>query len=101
MTLTLQRAETCWLLRIEGQITLPSAGELKQSLLEWLAARKDLELDLQAVEEIDITALQLLSSAACEAARMGLKFGVRTSDVTAAAARDAGFARIRGFPIQD
>jgi anti-anti-sigma regulatory factor len=101
MPLTLERDESRWLLRMEGQITLTSAGELKQLLLEWAAAGKDLELDLQHVEEIDITILQLLWAAAREAGRMGREMVTRASAAAAAAARDAGFARVPGFPIPE
>ena len=101
MPLTIQREESRWLIRIEGQITLASAGELKELLVEWLAARKDLELDLRLVEEIDITTMQLLTAAAREAGRMGVAVGACASAAAAAAVRDAGFAQIPGFPVQD
>jgi anti-anti-sigma regulatory factor len=86
---------------MEGQVTVASAGELKELLLEWLAARRDLELDLQRVEEIDITIMQLLWAAAREAGRMGVGVGACASAAAAAAARDAGFGRLPGFPFPE
>ena len=71
-------------------MNIASATELKQLLLEWLATGKNLDLDLEAVEEIDITIMQLLWSAGQEAARRGIGFGGRTSRAAAFAMRDAG-----------
>jgi len=70
-------------------------------LLECLAARKDLELDLERVDEIDISILQMVSSAARDAARAGVALDITASPSVVAAARDAGFAGISGFPIQE
>jgi anti-anti-sigma regulatory factor len=98
MPVTLQRHDSHWLIRLEGQVTIASAAELKTLLLEWLAAEKDLELDLADAEEIDITIMQLLWAAAREAARTGAGFVARASTAAILAMRDAGFAQIPGFP---
>jgi len=84
---------------IDGQATLASAGELKALLLEWLAAGKNLRLDLEAVEDIDIAHMQLLWAAAREAAIAGVEITCRASGAVAAAVRDSGFAQIAGFPV--
>ncbi|HTX38480.1 MAG TPA: STAS domain-containing protein [Bryobacteraceae bacterium] len=101
MPLTLERDESRWLIRMEGQVTLTSAGELKQLLLEWRAARKDLEFDLHLVEEIDIPIMQLLWAATQEARREGVRVVASGSEPAVAAAREAGFAQMPGFPLQD
>jgi len=101
MPVTLERNESRYLIRLEGQITVNSAAELKGLLLEWLAAGKDLELDLERAEEIDITILQLIWAAAREAARTGAKIVGRASSVAASAACDSGFAHMPGFPISE
>jgi len=101
MPLSLQREESRWLIRLEGQVTLSSAGELKQLLLEWLAAQKDLELDLQGVEDMDIPILQLLWAAAREAGVAGMRIAARASAAAAAAAGDAGFTQLPEFPFQE
>jgi len=98
MPVTLQRHDSGWLIGLEGRITIASAAELKQLLLEWLAAEKDLELDLAGVEEIDITIMQLLWAAGREAARTGARVVSRLSNAAIVAARDAGFA---GFPVPE
>ena len=99
MAITVERQEPDWVIRIEGQTTLASAGELKAVLLEWLCAGKDLHLDLGGAEEIDIPVMQLLWAAAREAARTGVELTYRVSSAAAAAVRDSGFAEVPGFPI--
>lgn len=84
---------------IDGQATLTSAGELKALLLEWLAAGKNLHLDLETAEDLDIPHMQLLWAAAREAVRTGVEISCRASGAAAAAARDSGFAQIPGFPV--
>jgi len=98
MPVTLQKHESHWLIRLEGQVTLTSAAELKSLLLEWLTTGKDLEVDLQSAEEIDIAILQLLWAAAREAARTGVNIVGRASSAAAITVRDAGFAPLPGFP---
>ena len=78
-------------IRLEGELTLASAAGLKQRLLEWVASGQDLELDMEKVEQIDVTLLQLLVAAAREAAHQGTGITVRASTAAESAARDAGF----------
>jgi anti-anti-sigma regulatory factor len=101
MPVTLQRQETTWLIRLEGRIILTSAAELRELLLEWLSAGKNLELDLELAEEIDITIMQLLWGAASQAASTGVKILIRRSNAAAMAIRDAGFAQLPGFPASE
>jgi anti-anti-sigma regulatory factor len=101
MPVTLQRHESRWLIRLEGPIHVTSAAELKTLLLDWVAAGKDLELDLEHAEEIDITIMQLLWSAAREATRTGVGIAGRASNAALAGAREAGFAALPGFPVAD
>jgi len=101
MPVTLQRQETSWLITLEGRLTVTSAAELKEMLLEWLSSGKDLELDLERVEEIDITVLQLLWAAARDGARMGGKIVAGASPAAALAVCEAGFAQLPGFPVPE
>jgi anti-anti-sigma regulatory factor len=101
MPVTLQRQESTWLIRLEGRVTLTSAAELKEVLLEWLSAGKNLELDLEPAEEIDITIMQLLWAAGREAARTGVKILIHRSSAVAMAIRDAGFDQLPGFPVSE
>jgi hypothetical protein len=86
-------------IKIDGQASLACAGELKDLLLECLAAGSNLQLDLEAAEDLDIPQMQLLWAAAREAARTGLEITCRASGAVAAAVRDSGFAQLPGFPI--
>ncbi|MGB6947325.1 MAG: STAS domain-containing protein [Bryobacteraceae bacterium] len=90
------RNETRWLFRWEGDCTISSAAELKLALVEGLASGQPLELDLERAGQIDISFLQLLWSAEREAARAGLGFVSRVPESAAAAARVAGFERFPG-----
>jgi len=47
-------------LRIEGELTIYRAAELKQTLLDAVAAQPVVEVDLSAVGEFDTAGLQLL-----------------------------------------
>ncbi|MET0351862.1 MAG: STAS domain-containing protein [Rhizobacter sp.] len=46
--------------RIEGELTIYRAAELKDTLLAAVAANDTLEVDLSAVEEFDTAGVQLL-----------------------------------------
>jgi anti-anti-sigma regulatory factor len=88
------------LIRLPGEFTLASAGELKRVLLEWQAAGGDLRLDLEGAGAIDITLLQLLVAAGREAALSGAGITAGVSPAAAAAARDLGFDRFPGATAQ-
>lgn len=99
MPVTVQQNESRWVIRLEGQVNIASAAELKTLLLDWLAAGKDLELDLDTAEDIDITVLQLLWAAGREASRVGLGFAGHASTQTLLAMQNAGFDQMPGFHI--
>ena len=50
MPVTIERHETHSLIRLEGEVTITSAAELKEALLAGLAAGTDLHLDLERAE---------------------------------------------------
>jgi anti-anti-sigma factor len=85
------------IVRLEGELNVTSAADLRNLLLEGLGAGKELHLDLERVTEIDITVLQLLWAAGCEAQRTGATIVGRVSEAAAAAAREAGFERFPGI----
>jgi anti-anti-sigma regulatory factor len=99
MSVTVQRSEPDWVIRIDGQATLASAGELKALLLEWVAAGSNLQLDLGDAEDIDIPTMQLLWAAAREAARTGVEIRCGASSAVETAVRESGFGEAPGFPI--
>ena len=76
---------------------MASAVELKALLIEALASGGDIRLDLRSVEDLDITAMQLLWGAAREANRAGSKFDAAVPEAVAIAAREAGFEHFPGL----
>jgi anti-anti-sigma regulatory factor len=50
-------------LRLEGELTIQHAGQLKEKLLQAFAETEALSLDLEGATEVDIACLQLLCSA--------------------------------------
>jgi len=100
MKVTAEQYASHWLVRLEGDVTLGSAAELKTLLLQWLATGKNLELDLDCAHEIDIAALQLFGAAARDAGRSGATITGRATGTVVQAMRDAGFGQMQGFPFQ-
>ena len=98
LAITLDQYETHSVLRLEGGIDITCAADLKRLLLEALASGKDLQLDLERVTDLDVTAIQLLWSAGFEAERSGAGVAVagRVPEEIAFAVREAGLER---FPI--
>ena len=48
------------MIRLDGEINIGSAAELKKLLLQALASGRELRVDLEHATELDVTALQLL-----------------------------------------
>ncbi len=90
LTPTIDRDETSWRVRLEGELTLASAAELKSLLVEWLASGRDLQLDLESAGEVDITAMQLLWAAGRKAARAGNGIAIRVSEAVEKAVAGRG-----------
>jgi anti-anti-sigma regulatory factor len=95
----MHRRETDLLIKLEGAVNLASAEELKSLLLEGLVSGRDVHLDLERAEEIDVTVLQLLRAAGREADCKGARMVIRVSEAAAAAAREVGFDRFPGTPV--
>ena len=96
MSVTMQRSETGLLIRLEDAVNVTSAEELKSLLLEGLVSGRDVHLDLERVEELDVTVMQLLWAAGREADRKGTRMVTRVSEAAVAAARELGFERFPG-----
>jgi ABC-type transporter Mla MlaB component len=101
LPVTMERHESHELIRLEGELAVTSAAELQRVLIEGLASGRELQVDLQRAEAIDITVLQLLWAAEREAARTGARLALRVSDAAAGAAREAGFERFPGLAVQE
>lgn len=61
-------------LELEGEVTIYTAQQTKQSLLDGLARGNGLEADLSRVAEFDSVGLQLLLLARAESERAGKSF---------------------------
>jgi anti-anti-sigma factor len=59
-------------LKLEGDMTIARAGELKKALLGALEKSKELEVDMEGVTGVDVSCLQVLLSAR-KSARAGKK----------------------------
>ncbi|HLA29420.1 MAG TPA: STAS domain-containing protein [Pseudomonas sp.] len=71
MTIRVEMKNGLCLLRIEGEMSIYTAAELKSQLLPHLGLSGELEIDLSQVSELDGAGLQLLLLAKREAARAG------------------------------
>lgn len=74
------------LLNIDGELTIYTAAEYKNYLVENFTSEHSLEVDLEGVEEIDTCGLQLLAAMSKQLSNSGNEINIiATSDV----ARDA------------
>ena len=98
MPITLDRNESQCLVRLEGELDISAAAELKKLLLEALASGRELRVDLERATDLDITAVQLLWAAERKAGVSGgsLRLLGRVPEQLAVALSDAGFEK---FPI--
>ena len=98
MAVTLDQSEALCVLRLEGEINIASAAELKKLLLQALASGRELRVDLEGATEVDVTALQLLWAGKREARGSGRRFTLagRVPQEISAAVSDAGFEE---FPL--
>lgn len=91
MPLTVERNETQWVLRFDGELNMASAAELKQALVDGSSSTTELYLDCEGAQEVDVAILQLVWAAAREAKRGGARLAGRFSDEIMRLSRDAGF----------
>lgn len=98
MAVTLDRGETHCLVRLEGQVNIAAAAELKNVLLQALASGKELRADLGPASDLDVTALQLLLAAEREAQESGTRF-VLAGPLPGEIAAGALAAGLASFPI--
>ena len=74
MPIILDQNEASCRIRLEGEINISSAAELKKLLLEALSSGKEIHLDMERATELDVTALQLVWAVEHEAKASGVKF---------------------------
>ena len=79
------------IVRLEGDVNLNSAAELRRALIEHLALSQTIVLDLESAGEIDLSILQLLRAIGRDGARAGIEIESRLSESAATTLRNAGF----------
>ena len=98
MPVTLDQREAQCFVRLEGEINIAAAAELKNVLLQALASEKEVRVDLERATELDVTALQLLWAAERGARGSGRGFALagRLPEEILEAVMDAGLEK---FPV--
>lgn len=76
MPVTVEQSGGMRFIRLEGEVNIASASELKKLLLEALAADGEVRVDLERAAELDVTAWQLLWAGEREARACGKGFSV-------------------------
>jgi len=71
---TLEREEELSTIRLEGEVGIVSAAELKEMLIQALGFGKQVRVSLQSVTDLDVTAVQLLWAARREAKASSVAF---------------------------
>jgi len=97
MPVNLDESEGISLIRIEGDVGIAMAAEMKDLLVKALASGKDLHISMASAAELDVTALQLFYAAGREAAKSGVKLTLddRVPDEIFSAMTDGGFAKFQ------
>jgi anti-anti-sigma regulatory factor len=88
-------------IRLDGDVGLSSAAELKGFLRQCLSSGKNLVLDLERIQEINISILQLLWAAGRAATQRGVRIDTRVSEAALLTARSAGFHTFPTTTTQD
>jgi anti-anti-sigma regulatory factor len=93
MPVVMEQSETKSIVRLDETVSIESAAELKECLLEVLNVRKDIEISLAQVKNLDITAMQLLWAAehAAKALGIGFRFLGPLAEEVSLSLSDAGF----------
>ncbi len=69
MKIEVTKKELSILIKPDGDLTIYSAGELKQCLIADGSQYKEIEIDLSCITRLDSAGFQLLLAARCEAER--------------------------------
>ena len=76
MPVTLEREEELSTIRLEGEVGIASAADLKSHLIQALGCSKQVRVSLQSVTDLDVTAVQLLWAARREAKASSVAFAI-------------------------
>ncbi len=74
MPVNLEQDESSSLVRLEGDIGIECAAELKELLIRGLRTGRSMRVSLESARELDVTAIQLLWAASREARAAGAVF---------------------------
>jgi hypothetical protein len=97
MPVNLDNSEGISLIRMEGDVSIAMAAEMKDLLVKALASGTDQHISMASATDLDVTALQLLYAADREAAKSGTKLTLddHVPDEIFSAMTDAGFAKFQ------
>ncbi len=98
MALTYHEANNQGTLKLDGNLTLAQAEELRMLLIKAVINVDQVTLEFGNVHEVDLSCLQLLCSAHRSAVRMNKRvaFAGRRPEAFNKVVRDAGYARSTG-----
>jgi anti-anti-sigma regulatory factor len=93
----LDESEGISLIRIDGDVDIAMAAEMKNLLVKVLASGKDLHISMASARELDVTALQLLYATEQEAAKSGVRLTLDDSvpEEIFSAMTDGGFTKFQ------
>jgi anti-anti-sigma regulatory factor len=96
LPVTLTRDQALCVLLLEEEIDIRCAAELKQGLVDALAAGTGLQIDFARATQVDITAIQLLWAAQREAERKGVALAAAgpVPERIRVELREAGFEKL-------
>jgi len=96
MPITIEEEGGRFLIRLEAEVNITVARELKNLLVQGLASGKDLCVDLERATELDVTALQLLWTVGREARSAGTGFAITglVPEGLSTAVVEAGFEKL-------
>jgi len=76
MSVTSSSSAELTVIRLDGEVDITVAAELKAALLEAVEHRREIRISIESASALDVTAFQLLWSAEREARRIGLRFSI-------------------------
>jgi hypothetical protein len=76
MPVTLERGEELTMIRLDGEVGIADAAELKGLLLQALGSGQQMRVSLLTTTELDVTAVELLWAARREAKASSISFAV-------------------------
>jgi anti-anti-sigma regulatory factor len=92
LAVTLEQSDQGCTVRLEGEINIGVAAELKKVLIEALKSKKPVRIEFEGATGVGVTGVQLLWAAEREAERAGVKFARMAGmpQAIAAAVAEAG-----------